>query len=159
MNQSSNVYYQQQFVGPTQTIETYRYYAQPSTTTTQTTEQMRYYQLPSQSTNSEITYSIQGTQPKFEPVQFLVSASDGTQSNLTTHITTEQNQSSLGNPYDIFGAHLRSRPNQTTTTNSRGLIATVAKQAGPAPYETDASSSMQVFRSEQISQPTFTNVC
>ena len=85
---SSTVYYQQ---GPTQTIETYRMYSQPSTVT-RITEETQVYQVPSQyqqQQQSEITYSIQGTQPKFEPVSFVVSTDqDSTQYGRDSRTTT-----------------------------------------------------------------------
>ncbi len=124
------------------------------------TEETQVYQIPAhhqQQQHNEITYSIQGTQSKFQPVSFLVSSSqETTQPTLTT--TDEEEQSIVINPYQIFGTQLHTRPNQsvipsygddtssttTTTTTTRysqqqqqqpwnntGLIATVAKQAGP----------------------------
>jgi hypothetical protein len=149
----SSVYYQQ---GPTQTIESYRIYSQP-TTVTQVTEETQVYQIPGhqKQQQNEITYSIHGTQPKFQPVSFLVSSSqENTQPTTTTITTDEDEQSLVISPYQIFGTKLHTQPNQssvpsygdktstTTTTTTMysqqqqqprntGLIATVAKQAGP----------------------------
>lgn len=123
------------------------------------TEETQYYQVPSQTRHSEITYSIQGTQPKFQPVQFLVTANqDNLQQNVTT---TEDDQTVTTNPYEMFGAHLRTRPFQSsgpsytddntsvtttrtmTTTYSQQqpygghLRPTIAKQPGPTYSQTD----------------------
>lgn len=114
---SSTIYYQQ---GPTKTTETYRVYSQP-TTVTEVTEETRVYQRPThyEQQQNEITYTIEGTQPKYQPVSFLVSATqEGTRPNITTRTITEENeQTVLSNPYEIFGANLRSRPTQRTTAS------------------------------------------
>jgi hypothetical protein len=100
LNGSPTVYYQQ---GPTQTIESYRIYSQP-TTVTRITEETQVYQIPShyQQQQNEITYSIQGTQPKYQPVSFVVSTDqDNTQSRsygddtstTTTRYSEEQSSS------------------------------------------------------------------
>lgn len=153
---SSTIYYQQ---SPTKTTETYRIYSQP-TTMTQVTEETHVYQMPShyEQQQNEITYSIEGTQPKFQPVSFLVSATqEGTRPNITTRTYTEEtDQSMLSNPYQMFGTQLRSRPTDrttsygddtrtTTTTSSTtrytqqqqqpqdaSLLAIVSKQPGPS---------------------------
>jgi len=197
----SSVYYQQ---GPTQTIESYRIYSQP-TTVTQVTEETQVYQIPShhQQQQNEITYSIHGKQPKFQPVSFLVSSSqENTQPiTTTTTITTDEEEQSLAiSPYQTFGTKLRTQPNQssipsygdetsTTTTTTRysqqqprntGLIATLAKQAGPTytqyqqplSQESDSmqteseTSTVNFTRSSQqpstsyiTSRPNFTKVC
>ncbi len=156
LDNSSSVSYRQ---GPTQTIESYRVYSKPSTTVTEVTEETQVYQIPSRQQHNEISYSIQGSQPKYQPVSFLVSASqENTQPNITTTttITTdEEDQSLFSSPYQNLSSQLRTRPNQnvipsygdetsqtsmTTTTmysqrqqqpRNTGLIATVAKQPGP----------------------------
>ncbi|CAM2700506.1 unnamed protein product [Rotaria socialis] len=94
MNDSSVVYYEQ---GPRQTFESYHLYSQPSRTITQVTEETEIYQIPSEQQHNEKKYSIYGSQPKFQPVSFLVSS-------------TPENQQQQRNS---------------------GLVATVAKQAGP----------------------------
>lgn len=154
LDTSETAFYQQ---GPTQTIESYRIYSQP-TTVTQVTEETQVYQMPShhqQQQHNEITYSIQGTQPKFQPVSFLVSSNQDDSRTRTTITTEEEDRSLVTNPYEIFGTQLHTRPNQsvispygdqtstttTTTTmysqqqqqprNTTGLIATLAKQPGP----------------------------
>jgi len=134
-------------------------YSKPSTTITQVTEETQVYQIPSRQQHNEISYSIQGSQPKYQPVSFLVSASqENTQPNVTTTttITTdEEDQSMFSSPYQNLSSQLRTRSNQniipsygdetsetsmTTTTmysqrqqqpRNTGLIATVAKQPGP----------------------------
>ena len=197
----STVYYQQ---GPTQTTESYRIYSQP-TTVTQVTEETQVYQIPGhqqQQQQNEITYSIHEKQPKFQPVSFLVSSSqENTQPTTTTITTDEEEQSMVINPYQIFGTKLRTQPNQssipsygddtsiTTTTTTMysqqqprntGLIATVAKQAGPTytyyqqplSHESDSmqteseTSTVNFTRSSQqpstsyiTSRPNFTKVC
>jgi hypothetical protein len=162
LNDSSTTYYQK---GPTQTIESYRMYSQPSTTVTQVTEETRQYQIPSQQQHqhSEITYSIHGTQPKYQPVSFIVSSNqETTQPTITTD---EDDQSMITHPYQQFNTQYRTRSNQniipsygndttttTTTTATRysqqprntSLLATVAKQAGPSTtYYQQESDSMQ----------------
>ncbi|CAF4403495.1 unnamed protein product, partial [Rotaria magnacalcarata] len=72
---------------------------QPSRTITQVTEETEIYQIPSERQHNEIKYSIHGSQPKFQPVSFLVSSN-------------QENQ-------------------QQQQQRSSGLVATVAKQAGP----------------------------
>ena len=101
LNNTSTTYYQQQMSGPTQqTTESYRFYSQPSTNVTKVTEETRYYQLPAQQQqqqqqHSEITYSIQGTQQKFQPVSFLVTSDQqNTQQNRTTTTTTTDEEQS-----------------------------------------------------------------
>ncbi|CAF0838305.1 unnamed protein product, partial [Adineta ricciae] len=118
LDSSTNDLYRQ---GPTQTIESYRVYSKPSSTITQVTEETQVYQIPSHQQNNEITYSIHGTQPKFQPISFLVSSNqETTQPNIkTTYTTEEDNQTIYSNAY-------RTQPNRQT-----GLVATVAKQAGP----------------------------
>ncbi|CAF1082065.1 unnamed protein product, partial [Adineta steineri] len=160
LESSSNVYYRQ---GPTQTIESYSVYSKPSTTITQVTEETQVYRIPAhqqqqqqqQHQHNEISYSVQGTQPKFQPIQFLVSANqDNNQAITTTTITTDENDQSLfTSPYQNYNSQLQTLSNRnnlssygdqtntiTTTTYSQqqqprhtGLIATVAKQAGPTP--------------------------
>jgi nitrite reductase/ring-hydroxylating ferredoxin subunit len=157
LDTSETVFYQQ---GPTQTLETYRIYSQP-TTVTQVTEETQVYQIPShhqqQQQENEITYSIQETQPKFQPVSFLVSSNQDDIRTRTTITTEEEDLALVTTPYEIFGTQLHTRPNQsvvspygdqtstttTTTTmysqqqqqqqprNTTGLIATLAKQPGP----------------------------
>ncbi|CAF1249473.1 unnamed protein product, partial [Adineta ricciae] len=139
LDSSTNVLYRQ---GPTQTIESYRVYSKPSSTITQVTEETQVYQIPSHQQNNEITYSIHGTQPKFQPISFLVSSNqETTQPNIkTTYTTEEDNQAIYSNAY-------RTQPNRQT-----GLVATVAKQAGPTltqEYDTMETSYM-------TSRPNFT---
>lgn len=124
-------------------IETYRYYSSPSRSATRATEETRYYQVPTQSQQSEITYSIQGSQPKFQPVQFLVTTSqDSAQPNVTT--TTTEDQSITVNPYQVFGTQLRSRPfassapsygddNTSVASTTRTMTTTYSQQ----PYNTN----------------------
>lgn len=141
---SSIVYYEQV---PKHTIESYQVYTKPTRTITQVTEERRVYQLPTEQKHSEMTYSIHGTQPKFQPVSFLVSASQDNQ---------QQQRSS-------------------------GLVATLAKQAGPTlshyeqymshqpePMQTETTRSTirYAYSHEQptttsytTSQPNFTKVC
>jgi hypothetical protein len=102
MNDSSRVYYQQ---GPT--------------TVTTVTEETQVYQIPAhhhqqQQQQNEITYSIQGTQPKFQPVSFLVSSQDqsnqgiipsyGEETNTTTTMYSQQQPST---------SYITTRPNFT----------------------------------------------
>lgn len=176
LDSSSTIYYQQ---GPKRTTETYRIYSQP-TTVTEVTEETRIYQMPTQyeQQQNEITYTIEGTQPKYQPVSFLVSATqEGTRPSITTTTYTEENeQSTLSNPYQIFGTQLRSRPVQrvtssygddtrTTTTTTRytqqqqqsqdaHLLATIVKpqpsyqQSDSMHTESDAST-IHLIRSTQ----------
>ena len=113
---SSTMYYQQ---GPTKTTETYRIYSQP-TTTTEVTEETHVYQMPThyEQQQNEITYTIEGTQSKFQPVSFLVSATqEGTRPSISTRTYTEEtDQSMMSNPYQIFGTQLRARPTDRTTS-------------------------------------------
>lgn len=135
-NQSSTVYFQRQLTGPTQTIESYQYYTQPSSSkTTKVTEETRYYRLPSQSEQNEITYSIQGTQSKFQPVSFLVTA-DQTQKQTKVSTNTYTSEAPHENPYAIFGTNLRTRP--TNPTSSPSMV--------------------KVQHTEEISPPSFTKV-
>ncbi|CAF0971766.1 unnamed protein product [Rotaria sordida] len=160
LNDSSIVYYEQE---PTQTIKSYQIYSQPSTTVTNITEEIQTYEIPAhqqqqQQQQNTITYTIEGTQPKFQPVSFLVSATqENQQPTTTTIITDETNELMMMSPYQKHISQLRTRPNQgvlpsygdetrttTTTTTTRysqqqqqqqphstGLIATLAKQPGP----------------------------
>ncbi|CAF4610426.1 unnamed protein product, partial [Rotaria sp. Silwood1] len=174
LTDSSMVYYEQ---GPTQVIRSYQVYSQPSTTITEVTEQTQVYEIPGQQQQqqNQITYTIEGTQPKFQPVSFLVSTSEENQQPTTrTRITTdEENQSITFSPYQNFISQLRTRPNQgvlpsygdetrtTTTTTvysqqqqqqprSSGLIATVAKQPGPAitQYQQSYSQELEDMQTE-----------
>ena len=169
LKDSSTVYYQQQTSGPTETVESYRFYSQPSTNTTQVTEERRYYQVPSQQQQqqSEISYSIEGTQQKFQPVSFLVTTDQP--NNSTTSMTIDEERSMTINPYQMFGAQLRGRPS-----------AAAPRQPGPAysPYQsTDAhelesmqtesdissihlirSADQQSSSSYSLSRPTFSKV-
>ncbi|CAF3985915.1 unnamed protein product, partial [Rotaria magnacalcarata] len=76
MDDSSVFYYEQ---GPRQTLESYHLYSQPSRTITQVTEETEIYQIPSERQHNEIKYSIHGSQPKFQPVSFLVSSNQENQ--------------------------------------------------------------------------------
>ena len=141
LDSSTNVLYRQ---GPTQTIESYRVYSKPSSTITQVTEETQVYQIPSHQQNNEITYSVHGTQPKFQPISFLVSSNQETiQPNITTTYTTDENNQT------IYSNAYRTQPNRQA-----GLIATVAKQAGPTitqEYDTVETSYI-------TSRPNFTKV-
>ena len=154
LNDSSTIYYHK---GPTQTIETYRVYSQPSTTITQVTEERQIYEVPSQQ-HSEITYSIHGTQPKYQPVSFLVSSNqETTQPTMTT--TDEEDQSVI----------TQYRTRYTQQPRNTNLLATVAKQPGPTPYYYRQESDTMQTESESLpihsihstqtsSQPNFTKV-
>ena len=83
--------------GPTEYIESYRITSQP-TTVSQITEETEVYRIPSQYQQNEITYSVHGTQQKFQPVQFLVTTDqEQTQPSyrdetITTSRYTQQSQ-------------------------------------------------------------------
>ncbi len=111
LNGSSTVYYQQ---GPTQTVESYRVYSQP-TTLTEVTEETHVYQIPGhrQQQQNEITYSVQGTQQKYQPVSFLVST-ENTQlksDTSTTRYSQQQQEESI--------SYTSSGPNFTKVCQSK----------------------------------------
>ena len=90
----------------------------PTTFITQVTEETEVIQVPPQQPPqqqfNEISYTIQDKQPKFEPVSFQVSTRN---ENVKPKSAPQQQQSSVQdpndpNPFRIFGAKLRSRPNQ-----------------------------------------------
>ncbi len=178
LDNSSTTYYQQ---GPTETIETYRMYTQPSRTVTQLTEETQVYQVPThqQQQYNEITYSVQGTQPKYQPVSFLVSAN---QENITqASMTTDEDDQSISiSPYQKYGTQFRTQPNQklpssygdetstttTTTTNTTiysqqprntGLIGTVARQPGPTTsyYQKPLSQESDSMQTESETSNTY----
>lgn len=142
------------------------------------------YSVPTRQQQNEISYSIQGTQQKFQPISFLVSANqENIQPSITTYTTEEEDQSMFSSPYQTYNSQVRTRPygEETTTTTtttysqqqprSTGLMATVAKQPGPTysyyqqptSQETDRmqteteTSEMRLIRSTQQPQPSTTS--
>jgi hypothetical protein len=117
------------------------------------------YSQPSYQQQSEISYSVHGTQPKFEPISFLVSSSqEHTRPTVrTSAMTTEDERSITMNQYQTRG-----RPTQRT-----GAAYGDSKQIVSRDYETmETESNMQSTRfpystqqtSYETSRPTFTKV-
>ena len=83
----------------------------PSKVVTQVTEETQVIQIPPQRPQSqqlnEVTYTVQGKQPKLEPVAFQVST---IKENIKPNVAN--NDPNDPNPFKIFGAKLRSRPIQ-----------------------------------------------
>ncbi|CAF3636008.1 unnamed protein product [Rotaria sordida] len=117
---SSNVQYARQTGASKQSSASYRVYSQsepsalsyqtsPSQVVTQITEQTEVIQIPPQQSQykqqSEISYTVQRKNSKLEPVSFLVST---VKENIQPSTTTIGNNDP--NPFQIFGAKLRSRP-------------------------------------------------
>jgi hypothetical protein len=117
---SSTVQYQGPSSAPTQPVAAYRVsaHSQPPTPTglragpgqfiTQVTEETQVIHIPPQSQSqqqNEVTYTIQDKKPKFEPVSFQVST-------MKENVQPTQQDGGDPNPFKIFGAKLRSRPNQ-----------------------------------------------
>ncbi|CAF0775682.1 unnamed protein product [Adineta steineri] len=119
---SSSVQFQRQTSGPSQQAASYRVYSHsepsltsrqesPSKIVTEITEETQVIQIPPQKPqyqqHNEISYTVQGKQPKLEPVSFQVST---IKENIQPNIINDGN--SDPNPFKIFGAKLRSRPTQ-----------------------------------------------
>ncbi|CAF0743307.1 unnamed protein product [Adineta steineri] len=119
---SSSVQFQRQTSGPSQQAASYRVYSHsepsltsrqesPSKIVTEITEETQVIQIPPQKPqyqqHNEISYTVQGKQPKLEPVSFQVST---IKENIQPNIINDGNNDP--NPFKIFGAKLRSRPTQ-----------------------------------------------
>ncbi len=163
---SSNVKYQRQSSGSKQPAASYRVYAHsqpsassrqesPGTVVTQVTEETQVIQIPPQQPQhqqqSEVTYTVQGKQPKFEPVSFQVSTM---KENVkpTPAATTDYNDP---NPFKIFGAKLRSRPIQ-------GIVPSYDDQTMTSYPQQTGSSTRSQYQQPSSSlppmQPSFSKI-
>lgn len=158
-------YQQQQSSGSTQPAASYRVYAHsepspssyqaaPGTVVTQITEETQVIQIPSQQPQqqqyNEITYTVQDKQPKFEPVAFQVSTMKENIKPARTSAPAPIDNNDP-NPFKIFGAKLKSRPNQ-------GIVPSYEDQ-NTASYSQQTSSSTgsqyQQFTSQQPSSSSY----
>lgn len=98
--------------------------------------------MPGQTQHSEIAYSVHGTQPKFQPVSFLVSANqENRQPTTTTYITEEEDRSISINPYQNNASQYRTQPYKSSIS----------------PYANESITTTTT--SQYTSAPTFTKVC
>lgn len=131
--------------------------AGPGTVITQVTEETQVIQIPPQhpqQQHNEVTYTVQGKQPKFEPVAFQVSTMKENvrppppPPSSSSSTIVDQNDP---NPFKIFGAKLKSRPNSN-------IVPSYDDQPA-ANYSRQTSSSTgsqyQQFTSQQTSSSSY----
>lgn len=150
---SSSQQYQRQSSGPP---ASYRVYAHsqpsaasfqetPATFITQVTEETEVIQVPPQQPLqqqfNEISYTVQDKQARFEPVSFQVSTKN---ENIKPKFAPAQQSSSQDpndpNPFKIFGAKLRSRPNQGIVPSYEDQ--TMTSSTTHSQYQQASSSSL-----------------
>ena len=128
------------------------------------TESYQTYSQPSYQQQSEISYSVHGTQPKFEPISFLVSSSqENTRPTVrTSAMTTEDERSVTMNQYQTFGSQTRGRPTQRTGAGFGDSKQTISRDYETMETESDMQSNRfpysTVQTSYETSRPTFTKV-
>jgi hypothetical protein len=122
---------------------------------TQITEETQVIQIPPQrpqhQQHSEVTYTVQGKQPKIQPVAFQVSTM---KENIKPPLPPT-NDNNDPNPFKIFGAKLRSRPGQGIVPSyEEQSTASYSQQTGPSPYSQYQQSASQQQPSSSSFPPT-----
>ncbi|UJR28306.1 hypothetical protein I4U23_009551 [Adineta vaga] len=156
---SSKVQFQRQTSNSRSPSASYRVYAHsepsatiyqesPSTVVTQVTEETQVIQIPPQKPQTqqlnEVTYTVQGKQPKIEPVAFQVST---IKENIKPNVPS--NNTNDPNPFKIFGAKLRSRPLQGIVPSYDDQPTTNASQQG----QQTTSSNFNQYQQTSSQQP------
>lgn len=166
---STSQQYQRQSSGPAGSAASYRVYAHsqpsaasfqetPATFITQVTEETEVIQVPPQQPPqqqfNEISYTIQDKQPRFEPVSFQVSTRNENVKPKSAGAPPQQ-QSSIQdgndpNPFRIFGAKLRSRPNQ-------GIVPSYEDQTMTSYSQQTSSATQSQYQQASSLPPTQPN--